>query len=137
MAAGLGMQIFQLTEGLRMQSYPLTDGLGDAVMPVPVGQDMLMLQKHVSPDADAPLPMPAFSTLAELVRYRAQLDIARAMEDAAILMAVNDRIAGAEVEAQRLDKQLSDPPGYGGEASTSHPQDRPYILGDTQGRVTL
>ena len=120
-----------------MQSYPLTDGLGDAVMPVPVGQKMLMLQKHVSPDADAPLPMPAFSTLAEPVRYRAQLDIARAMEDAAILMAVNDRIAGAEVEAQRLDKQLSDPPGYGVEASASHPQDRPYILGDTQGRVTL
>ena len=120
-----------------MQSYPLTDGLGDAVMPVPVWQNMLMLQKHVSPDADAPLPMPAFSTLAEPVRYRAQLDIARAMEDAAILMAVNDRIAGAEVEAQRLDKQLSDPPGYGGEASASHPQDRPYILGDTQGRVTL
>jgi hypothetical protein len=76
-----------------MQSYPLTDGLGDAVMPVHVGQNMLMLQKHVSPDADAPLPMPAFSTLAEPVRYRAQLDIARAMEDAAILMAVNDRIA--------------------------------------------
>ena len=120
-----------------MQSYPLTDGLGDAVMPVRVGQNMLMLQKHVSPDADAPLPKPAFSTLAEPVRYRAQLDIARAMEDAAILMAVNDRIAGAEVEAQRLDKQLSDPPGYGGEASASHPQDRPYILGHTQGRVTL
>ena len=119
------------------ESYPLTDVLGAAAMPVPVGQDMLMRQTHVSPDADASVPMPVFSTLAELARYRAQLPIARAMEDAAIQIAVNDRIAGAEVEAQRLDKQLSDPPGYRGEASVSHPQDRPYFFGDAQGRVTL
>ena len=43
------------------ESYPLTDGLGAAAMPAPVGQDMRMRQTHVSPDADASVPMPAFS----------------------------------------------------------------------------
>ena len=36
---------------------------------------------------------PLFSTLAELARYRARLPIARAMEDSAIQIAVNDRIS--------------------------------------------
>ena len=121
----------------RSQEVPRVPGRSWGLHTRHLGTDGLRPKPHVSPDADASVPMPAFSTLAELARYRARLPIAREMEDAAIQIAVNDRIAGAEEEAQRLAKLLSDPPGYRGEASVSHPQDRPYFFGDAQGRVTL
>jgi len=75
----------------RSQEVPRVPGRHWGLHTRHLGTDGLRPKPHVS--ADASVPMPAFSTLAELARYRARPPIARAMEDAAIQIAVNGRIS--------------------------------------------